>query len=174
MSYDAKNTKPLQAATPAKVMPFPGRTPERLVGYGFRHWMKGLDSPDLTSWEEAWNTYVHTVGPEQAKTLLLRLSQFVRAVKANTVRGIEVYPAGARGFCRDECLAISIIAACQHDARPELRACAAALVGSQDIGDTILGAQEFANALRESKQILGACSICQANCPLWQPRDRLM
>ncbi len=162
-----------RAAAPAKVMPFPGRIPERLVGVGFRCWLTGFDAGDVASWEEAWTTYQTTLGHDLAKPLLLDLSQFVRAIKANCCRDIEVYPSGCRGFCRDECLAISVIAACQHDRRPELRACTVALTGTDDIGDALLGAQRFASGLRDAQQILSTSSICPANCPLWQPRTKL-
>ena len=159
--------------SPAKVMPFPGRVPERLVGVGFRCWLTGFDSGDVAAWEEAWTAYQAVLGHELAKPVLLELTQFVRAVKANCNRDIEVYPSGCRGFCRDECLAISVIAASQHDRRPELRACAAALTGTDDIGDALIGAQRFAASLREAQQILSTSSICPANCPLWQPRTKL-
>ena len=169
------NSKPPapRAATPAKVMPFPGRIPERLVGVGFRCWLTGFDTGDVSAWEEAWTAYRSTIGTDLAKPLLLELSQFVRAVKTNCNREIEVYPAGCLGFCRDECLAISVIAASQHDRRPELRACTAALTGTDDIGDALLGAQRFAASLREARQILSASSICPANCPLWHSRNKL-
>lgn len=161
-----RHTERQKPAAPAKVMPFPGRAPEQLVGYGFRNWLAGFDTGDIASWEEAWNSYCNAVGPEQAKVLLKELSHFVRAVKANACRDIELYSAESRGFCRDECLAISIIAACQHDARLELRNCAVALTGTGDIGDTLAGAQNFAAALKSANQILSSCSICRANCPL--------
>ena len=114
------------------------------------------------------------LGPENAKKLLLDLSKFVRAVKADAQRNIEISPPGCRSFCRDECLAISIIAACQHDARHALTASAAALTGSEDIGDTLNGAQALAAALRGAKQMLCAESVCPATCALRAERRRLM
>ncbi len=104
---------------------------------------------------------------------MLRLAAFVRAVKGSAERDIEFYPAACRGFCRDECLAISIIAASQHDARAELCACAAALTGCDDIGDTIHCAQAFAFELKDVKQMLSASSICPANCPLFSGQRKL-
>ena len=129
----------------AKIVPLPARAPERLVGVGFRCWLAGLSTGDIKCWEDAWNTFSGMLGPEHAKALLLDLSKFVRAVKANTHRDIEISPAGCRSFCRDECLAISIIAACQHDERQALTASASALIGSEDIGDTLNGAQALAD-----------------------------
>src|SRR6185312_11745515 len=132
MTNSASNTSIQPARRSAKVVPLPARAPERLVGVGFRCWLAGLSTGDIKCWEDAWNTFSGMLGPENAKTLLLDLSKFVRAVKANTHRDIEISPAGCRSFCRDECLAISIIAACQHDERQALTASASALIGSED------------------------------------------
>lgn len=162
-----------RGAEPARIVPFPGSTPERLVGLGFRCWLTGFETGDIASWEEAWNAYQDTLGIDAAKTTVLSLSQYVRAVMASTHRTIETYPAASRGFCRDECLVISMIAACQHNARKEMCTCAAALIGSNDIGDAVSTAQDFAGALRSVGQMLNASSICSANCPLWTPRPLL-
>jgi hypothetical protein len=145
-----------------------------LVGVGFRCWLAGLSTGDIKCWEEAWNTFSGLLGPDQAKALLLDLSKFVRAVKANAQRDIEVSPSGCRSFCRDECLAISIIAACQHDARKALTDSAAALIGSEDIGDTLNGAQALAAALSNANQMLCQESVCPATCALRARRRRPM
>lgn len=161
-------------AVRSNVLPLPVRAPERLVGVGFRCWLAGLSTGDIKCWEEAWNTFSGLLGPDQAKALLLDLSKFVRAVKANAQRDIEVSPSGCRSFCRDECLAISIIAACQHDARKALTDSAAALIGSEDIGDTLNGAQALAAALSNANQMLCQESVCPATCALRARRRRPM
>jgi hypothetical protein len=149
------------------VISFPRSAPEHLVGVGFRCWLGGLSSGDIQRWEEAWNTFSGALGPDRAKDLLLDLSHFVRAVKANAHRDIQISPTGAGCFCRDECLAISIIAATQHGDRSTLKASACALIGCDDIGDTISGAQVLANGLRSAKQLLRQESICPASCALY-------
>lgn len=165
-------TQPPGGRRAAQIVPLPARTPERLVGVGFRCWLAGLSTGDIKCWEEAWNTFSGTLGDENAKALLLELSKFVRAVKADAQREIEFSPAGCRSFCRDECLAISIIAACQHDERAALASSAAALVGSDDIGDTLNGAQALAGSLRRANQLLAADSVCPATCALRISRRR--
>lgn len=166
-------TRLILDAEPARIVPFPGRVPERLVGCGFRGWLAGFETGDITVWEDTWNAYQASLGTVAAKPAVLGLSQFVRAVMANANRMIETYPPTCRGFCRDECLAISIIAACQHDSRQALCACASALIGSNDIGEALDAAQTFAGAMTAAGQVLNASSICSANCPLWTPRPRL-
>ncbi|HMN36809.1 MAG TPA: hypothetical protein PKD49_03735 [Hyphomicrobium sp.] len=160
-------------AEPARVVPFPGRTPERLVGVGFRGWLSGFETGDIASWESTWNAYEQALGVDATKPVVLALSQFVRAVMSSANRDIEIYPAQCRGFCRDECLAISVIAGCQYDQRSALCACAAALIGSDDIGDIIARAQDFACGLKSAGQVLSPSSVCSANCPLFLPRSRL-
>ena len=160
-------------AEPARVVPFPGRTPERLVGVGFRSWLSGFETGDIASWEATWNAYEETLGTDATKPVILALSQFVRAVMTNANRDIEIYPAQCRGFCRDECLAISVIAGCQHGQRSALCACATALIGSSDIGDIITRAQDFAFGLKAAGQVLSPSSVCAINCPLFMPRPKL-
>jgi hypothetical protein len=150
----------------SNVIPLSTRAPERLVGIGFRCWLKGLTTGDLDCWGEAWDTYSNTFGNDCAKTRLIELSQFVRAVSASCERCIEVQAPGCSGFCRDECLAISIIAACQHDRRDALCASVRALIGTDDIGDALNGAQTFASGLKASNQWLSAESVCPATCAL--------
>ncbi len=150
-------------ATPAAVRT---RIPERLVGLGFRCWITGLSSGDIGAWEEAWSTYAQALGVERAKSAVLDLSHFARAVHATSERPIEVQAPSCRGFCRDECLAISVIAACQHNVRDALQASCAALIGSEDIGDTLIGAQAFACCLKSANQVLSAESVCPATCAL--------
>lgn len=165
---------PSEIAPPSNVIALPARAPERLVGVGFRCWLAGFTTGDIACWEEAWNTFSSRLGNDHAKALLLDLSQFVRAVSATSERNIHVQTPRCSGFCRDECLAISIIAACQHDARDSLRASCAALIGSDAIGDVLNGAQTFACGLKSANQVLSANSVCPAACALRVGRNRLM
>jgi hypothetical protein len=162
------------ALTSSNVIPLHARAPERLVGIGFRCWLTGFTTGDIGCWEDAWNAFSTTLGNDRAKALLLDLSQFVRAISATAERDIQVQAPGACGFCRDECLAISIIAACQHGAHHSLAASTSALIGSDAIGDALNGAQAFACGLKSANQVLSADSVCPATCALRIGRNRLM
>jgi hypothetical protein len=133
--------------------------PERLVGVGFRCWLAGYQTSDIGCWEVAWHEYARAVGPRAAKPLMTELACWVRAVQDSAERRIEVYPAQCRRFCRDECLAISMVAACQHCACPAFRACAVALLGSDEIDEAMEGAEEFALRLREADQLLSPGTV---------------
>jgi hypothetical protein len=81
-------------------------------------------------------------------------------VKNVSCRRIQVYPLACAGLCRDECIAVSLIAAAQHGQCPALRACAYALTESNDI-DAMLGdADQFARVLKDARQILTPGRIC--------------
>jgi hypothetical protein len=136
------------------------RGPEHLVGVGFRCWLAGYVTGDIACWEHAWTTYANVLGPADAKRALGDLSCWVRSIKGRAQRRIETYPPGCRGFCRDECVAISMIASCQHRACPALRACAFALLGCPLIDDVVEGAECFAATLSSVSQVLSPASIC--------------
>ena len=85
---------------------------------------------------------------------MTELACWVRAVRASASRKIEYYPFGCAGFCPDECMAISLIAASQHHRCPAMRACALALTGSSLVEPVIDAANAFADALEEADQRL--------------------
>lgn len=140
------------------------RVPERLVGLGFRCSVAELACSSEACWQAINRTYMDALGPDAGKALLLQLSQFTCSVQEAAQRQLTVNERECRGFCRDECLAISLIAACQHDVRPALRASACALTGSADIGGTLNSAQHFAEGLACAGQLLSAESVCPAAC----------
>lgn len=127
---------------------------ERLVGVGFRCWLAGYDSGDISCWEKGWNEYAHALGAERAKRAVTELACWVRAVRASASRKIEYCPVGCQGFCADECMAISLIAASQHHRCPAMRACALALTGSDLVDPVIDAANAFADALHDADQRL--------------------
>lgn len=136
------------------------RAPEHLVGVGFRCWLAGYDTGEIQCWEQAWTTYSDILGPSNAKRALGDLSCWVRSIKGHAQRRIQTFPPGCRGFCRDECVAISMIASCQHNACPAMRACAFTLLGCPMIDEVVHGAENFAATLRSVSQVLSPASIC--------------
>jgi len=135
------------------------RRPERLVALGFRHWVSGYQSGDVHCWEQAWQIYAEALGPRDARLAVSELSSWVMAVSASARREIGVFPCGRRGFCRDECLAVGMVAACQHDACPALRACAFALIESSLIDEVVHQTESFAAILHSLDQTLSPASM---------------
>lgn len=158
-----------------KKQPSPRRTPgvsarlpntphqaSRLVGLGFRCWLAGYETHDVDCWETGWNVYARELGPTHAKAAIGELSCWVRTIHCTTCRRIETYPFGCAGFCQDECMAISMIAASQHSACPAMRACAFALLGTSEIDGVVDTATSFGNLLRDSGHLLSDSAICDA------------
>lgn len=140
---------------------------ERLVGYGFRFWMHGQRSGDIRSWETAWSLYCGMFGPTRARLAVGALSDWVGALGLASRREIEVGAVNCSAFCRDECLAISMIAACQHRTCPAMRACAFALIecghiDTRRVDDVAAPAQTFADTLQALDQVLLPSSIVTA------------
>lgn len=138
----------------------PMKSPERLVGLGFRCWIAGYETQDINCWETGWNTFANELGPAHAKAAITELSCWVRMVHVKACRRISYFPFGCKGFCRDECMAISMIAAGQHSACPAMRACAFALLNSSDIDGVVDSATNFAEVLKDAGHILSGHSIC--------------
>ena len=132
---------------------------ERLVGVGFRCWLAGYDTGDIANWENGWNEYHRLLGTERAKRAVTELACWVRAVRASASRRIEYSPFGCAGFCADECMAISLIAASQHHRCPAMRACALALTGSELVEPVIDAANAFADVLQDANQRLSQDAV---------------
>lgn len=136
--------------------------PERLVGLGFRYWMLGRKSGDIACWERTWNLYAGVFGLCGARQAVGTLSCWVGSLNRTAVRDIEVLPVACSDFCRDECIAVSMIAACQHGTCPAMRACAFALVDSSLIDGVVGEAQAFADTMSGLEQRLSPHSIVTA------------
>jgi hypothetical protein len=135
---------------------------ERLVGVGFRCWMTGYQTGEIACWEEAWNVYAATLGAHSARVAMTDLGCWVRKIHAVAGRGIVTFPPGCKGFCRDECVAISMIAASQHKVCPALRACTYALIGGPNVDDVMRETDHFAGTLATLDQHLSPASIAMA------------
>jgi hypothetical protein len=128
--------------------------PERLVGLGFRYWLTGFRTGDISCWERAWCAYSNALGSAAARTAVTDLSCWVRAISRHAQRDLETAAVDCERFCRDECIAIEMISACQHHACPAMRACAFALLGCSLIEEVVEGAESFAATMRGVNQVL--------------------
>lgn len=126
----------------------------QLVGVGFRCWVAGYQTGDIDCWETAWNTYAVALGPKCAKRAVGELSSWVRTIRGHATRKIEVYPAGCRRFCRDECMAAAMVAACQASVCPALRACTYALLEQNNLEAVLDSTEDFAGLLRDMDLVL--------------------
>jgi hypothetical protein len=135
---------------------------ERLVGLGFRYWVLGRQTGDIAHWERTWSLYSGMFGLCGARQALGTLSSWVSALNETTQRELRVFPDGRSDFCRDECIAVSMIAACQYNTCPAMRACAFALIECSAIDRVIGEAQGFADTMIGLEQRLSRRSIMPA------------
>jgi hypothetical protein len=135
---------------------------ERLVGLGFRSWLAGYQTGDIACWEQAWNAYASELGSTRAKVAITELSCWVRDINYSAQREIEVYPGPCATFCGDECVAVSMIAASQHDQCPAMRACAFSLLGHADVTAVVNGAKSFGDVLRGLDVVLSPAAVVNA------------
>ena len=136
-----------------QTMPSFGRA-EHLVGMGFRLWLTGIRTGDISCWERTWNTYCEAMGTELAREAVGHLSDWVRSINLSARRDIACSPARCRSFCTDECIAIAMVAACQHSACPALTVCAQELLGCQRIDRVVEKAGDLAVSLRSANHVL--------------------
>lgn len=147
--------------------------PERLVGLGFRYWLTGFRTGDISCWERAWSAYAKVLGPANAKSAVADLAGWVRAINRHCQRDLKTAAVDCDRFCRDECIAIEMISACQHNACPAMRACAFALLGCSMIDEVVQGAENFAATMRGVDQVLPPSFIHGGSLIDMQPANAL-
>lgn len=128
------------------------RLPERLVVLGLRGWLSGYENGDIACWETVWNDYARVLGPERAKTVVAELAAWVRTLRREGTRDLDCYPRPCRLMCRDECMALGLVAGCQSEAWPAACAAAQALAGPDGAEAVLASCRSFAAALAEAGQ----------------------
>jgi hypothetical protein len=102
------------------------RPPEKLVLEGYRRWLAGYDSGLVTPWEMTQTLYEELLGPAEGRRVVAELSHFVRTLRRCAACPLKSFPFNAHHVCRDECLALGLIAALQHDDHEAARTCLSA------------------------------------------------
>lgn len=134
----------------------------QMVGRSFRCGMLARREASGLSWSYAWQEIADVAGPRSADGLVTALGHIVEAVDRAAMRRIEVLPKGCPGLCRDECLAVSIVAAAQLGACPALKACVYALIHCANVDACMSAAGTFSTALNEAGQSLPPDAVCNA------------
>jgi hypothetical protein len=153
----------------ANLLPGLGASPhamsegERLVGYGFRGWIGGLRDGDLDRLSLVFDDYQTTLGTRGAERVLDKLAAWVRVINRTAARPIDVRPMSCKRFCRDECMAVAIVAAAQYETCPAMRACAFTLLGTSEVNGMLGCAEALAGALKEEGVRLGGAETAVAD-----------
>ena len=125
------------------------RLPERLVLEGFRRWMAGYSSGDLTHWEEVWNLHAASLGPRDARNVVDKLARYVKIVRDWSICPVACFPNGCRHICRQECFALAIVAASQNHDLDCLAAAMSLLIDPEGHEEALLPALAYAEAMRD-------------------------
>ncbi|MBK8770861.1 MAG: hypothetical protein IPM06_10570 [Rhizobiales bacterium] len=88
--------------------------PERVVINGCRCAMAGYDHGDPSCWDQFWSDLVGECGVEAACEISGTLQNFVRQLRSHCQRPLNFFPRACRWACVDECLALSLLSACQN------------------------------------------------------------
>jgi hypothetical protein len=122
---------------------------EALVGAGFRSWLRGYQNGDFSSWQRCWDLYC-TELTGNAPAAVTDLAGWVNAVRCCGLRNIDLLPEACQAFGRDECLAVTLVAASEHRHCPAMRLCANVLLGTDNIGPALTAAHRFSRTLARS------------------------
>jgi hypothetical protein len=133
--------------------------PDIFVGRGFRFWLTGFRTGELAHWERAFTLAEQTVGLTAARDVCRDFSQWVRLLSEHSHRDLHVLDPASRCFCRDECIAMALVAAHQHQACPALQACAMTLLSCdpRDELNALTGA--LARGLAAADQLVSPAAL---------------
>jgi hypothetical protein len=162
ISTDLSSDWPIDIAIQKCGTQIPHRSkPERLVGLGFRCWVRGVQTNDSRFFDVCSRQYVQAFGLKDGLVLSTKLGSWVNALDKVSKRPLRIEKISRHGFSTDEVIAISMIAACQHSECPALQACVYAMTEAADIQYPQRAAQDFADGLVDVGQILLPHSIAQ-------------
>lgn len=129
------------------------RPPEKLVLEGYRRWLAGYESGSVTPWEMTQILYEELLGAE-GRRVVTELSHFVRTLRRCAACPLRSFPFNAHHVCRDECLALGLIAALQHDDEGATATCLSAMACPALAANVAEAAASFADALAAARHYL--------------------
>jgi hypothetical protein len=130
------------------------RAPERLVLEGYRRWLAGFESGSVTPWEMTQTLYEELLGAAEGRRVVAELAHFVRTLRRCAACPLKSFPFNAHHVCRDECLALGLIAALQHDDQEAARTCLSAMACPALSASVAEAAASYADALAASRHYL--------------------
>lgn len=133
--------------------------PDIFVGVGFRYWLTGLRTGELAHWERAFSLAEQTLGLAAARDVCRDFSQWVRVLSERSRRDLHVLGPGSRCFCRDECVAMAVVAAHQHKACPALQACAMTLLECEPTNELTALTGSLSDRLSAADQVVSLSAM---------------
>ena len=128
--------------------------PEYLVVNGLRLWAHGCMAEDRGAWKEAARLYATHLSQPFASLAVAQLAAWVRSIRDWRPMELEIFAPRCRHVCRDECLALGMVAAWQHGDGLALSLTAAHLGGPAGQLEVAEAAQGLAVLLNASGFVL--------------------
>ena len=136
------------------------RPAERLVISGYRNMMAAYELCDGDCWEEIWRSFTHELGSQAARRTVGEVQYWARTLRANSERPLAFYPNRSLQLCKDECMALSLVAAAQAGDSDAGCHAAGMLIGTEEgsrVHEVWQASSHLAAALRCSGQVMHAC-----------------
>ena len=130
------------------------RPPEVLVLEGYRGWLAGFDSGSVVPWEMTLALYEELLGGASGRHVAAELSNFVRTLRRCAACPLRSFPIGSRYVCRDECLALGLVAGLQHDDEGAALACLSAMACPALASGVAIAAASYADAMAAARHYL--------------------
>jgi hypothetical protein len=130
------------------------RPPERLVLEGYRRWLAGFESGSVTPWEMAAALYEELLGAAEGRRVVAELSYFVRTLRRCAACPLKSFPFESHHVCRDECLALGLVAALQHEDEGAAATCLSAIACPARSAVVAEAASAYADALAGARHYL--------------------
>jgi hypothetical protein len=130
------------------------RSPEKLVVEGYRRWMLGCERGSIDCWERAATLYGEALGLTEGSRVLGWLARWIETLRIWMDRPAGLSPSECPHLCRDECFAVTMIAACQNHDDDSLSQALARLVPLEGRAEVTSATRAFADVLAQSGQIL--------------------
>ncbi len=120
-----------------------------LAVLAYRSVMAELSGAHAKYRADVWEVFEASAPPGDAEALFGHFFAFVRALLATTERPLEWRRTYCAHLCRDEWLAVSMIAAAQRSDVTGLLEAASELIGVEALGDALGAAQTLASELAQ-------------------------
>lgn len=135
---------------------------EHLFFAQYRYWMAGYATRDTFCLDCAWDVLLRFVGQDSAKVLYGEFHLFTRILSKQARRTVGWRPDVCRCLCRDEYLALRLVAASQQgDLEQEIFA-ATDLLGADTVHALLRASRSLAQALKGRRFVLAPIKRSQS------------
>lgn len=123
------------------------RRAERLVVEAFRRWKMGGESGSCGNFDRTAEFFIDELGPAEGRRLFLAFLRWLGTIDGFREGPALASPVECPRLCRDECMALAMVAAAQAADREGVEAATGRLVEPEGLAPAVAAAEHFAAAL---------------------------